>query len=37
MENNKVTIYLKENCIHCIQLKAWLKKHSINYIEKDMG
>jgi len=37
MRNNEVIIYSQESCMNCIQLKAWLKRHSIQFIEKDIN
>jgi len=34
MRNNEI-IYSQESCMNCIQLKAWLKRHSIQFIEKE--
>ncbi len=31
-----VTVYTKENCSRCEALKAFLDKHNIPYIEKDI-
>ncbi|KAF2428380.1 hypothetical protein B6K89_00095 [Bacillus subtilis] len=33
----KITIYIRDNCIHCHHAKSWLTENSVNFEEKNIS